>query len=223
MRSTDSRSASFKGIGTVPFHFGSAAPQRRAAKQFDGVRMARISKLFTSLPGRRRGRPRKQIDLTKPAEVENEAKIAFPTHDGRPNQLARSMRPPLRTFRVCRATCRPRRLLNPYRDYGAVNAAEFLGQHQLAHPDQARGRSTRTGGLGFGLLDCGKCEIRLPNAVASTNRRAAADGRLHRWRSTNHKQGASCDTSSPGSARRCRLGISRTCRARVEFGPRCET
>ena len=89
------------------FHFGSAARSGVPPNNLTVYEIGSISKLFTSLLVADAA-VRKQIDLTKPAEVENEAKIAFPrATDG--ESAGSIYASTAQDFRVCRATCRPRR------------------------------------------------------------------------------------------------------------------
>ena len=141
-RAVDGLSVGFiQGDRHGTYHFGKATSNGVRPSDLTVYEIGSASKLFTSLLVADAA-VSKQIELTKPVDVKNKAKIAFPSREGRQISwldlcVHRSGLPRLPSNLAAVS------LVNPYRAYYAVNAAEFLASIGF-HANQARSRSIQT-------------------------------------------------------------------------------
>ena len=132
------------------YHFGTANSSGARPNNLTVYEIGSISKVFTSLlvgDAAVRG----EIELTKPAVVDNKAGIVLPAHEGRQISwldlcVHRSGLPRLPSNLPVTS------LRNPYREYNAKKAAEFLSQHQLAHKPGERQEYSNLGVSVLGYL-----------------------------------------------------------------------
>ena len=111
------------------YHFGKATSNGVRPNDLTVYEIGSASKLFTSLLVADAA-VRKQIELAKPADVKNKAKIAFPSREGRQISWL-TCACIVQAYHDYRVTYGAVSLKNPYRAYYAVNAAEFLSKYKL--------------------------------------------------------------------------------------------
>lgn len=131
-------------------HLGSSSPAGKKANNLTVYEIGSVSKVFTGLllaDAVVRG----EIDLNAAAEVANKAAIRLPARDGRSIawidlSTHQSGLPRLP------GNLRPASTTDPYRDYGAKQAAEFLSGYKLPRPPGASWEYSNLGTAVLGYL-----------------------------------------------------------------------